>query len=503
MVPHEETNPLATLSIPQPKTDAELLGVLERYLGIRLASKAVCKGHCAPAQAFCDAYFARHPWMVWKAARGVGGKSYMLAALGWMESVTLRSSVTILGGSGDQSQRVHEYMRQFWMKPNVPYEALVGDPSQKRTRLVWGNIIEAQLASQRSVRGAHPPRLRIDEADEVDWRLVDAARGQAMDKAGVLSNVVFSSTHQNADGTMTRLLREASEKGMPVYEWCWRESMEPHGWLSEAAKQRYRSTVSESLWRVEVELGEPSPEGRAIVPEMVEAMFSLAYEAGARAAAEEIQEPEGRYFEFEPPTASGQYANGCDWAKELHHTVIWTWRTDVTPMRLVAYERLNRRPWPFMIERFMERIRRYPGESFHDALGVGAEARDYFTEDVRDFEMIGKKRNDLFLDYISAIERGELRAPRILNAYHAHKYVRNKDLFTVPSQAHAPGQQGKGHPPDAFVAGAISYQAALAIRNPLTLVGSSTGATPVQTDTRTGGPSPLSQATAFLQRKKA
>lgn len=494
----------STLSIPQPRTDDELLALLETYLGIRLSRVGCCAGHTAPAQAFCDAYFARSPWMVWKAARGVGGKSYMLAALAWMESVTLRASVSVLGGSGAQSKRVQDYVTAFWLRPNVPHNALKGDPTAIKTHLMWGNTIEAQTASQTSVRGAHPERLRVDEADEVEWKLVDAARGQAMNRGDVLSNVVFSSTHQNADGTMTRLMREAAEQGMPIYEWCWRENMAPNGWLTEVAKERYRATVSAALWRVEVELGEPSPEGRAIVPECVEAMFSLASENPRIIASKDYRDPEGTYYEFEPPLTGAAYATGIDWGAKGDETVIWTNRCDCYPIRLVAYEHLTRRPMPWMIERAMARMRRYPGEAYHDATGVGTYHADSFTEVIDDYLMVGKKRSDLFTNYITAIERGELRAPRIMSAYHQHKYVKNRDLFTA-EESRASGEP-RGHPPDAFVAGAMAYQASLSARHPLALG----RATPTYGDVAAGSlaavgaqhASPIGALTAFMAKKK-
>lgn len=679
--------------------------------------------------------------------------SYMLAALAWMESVTLRASVSVLGGSGAQSKRVQDYVSAFWLKPNAPYEALKGDPTAIKVRMMWGNFIEAQTASQTSVRGAHPQRLRVDEADEVEWKLIDAARGQPMDRDGIISNIVFSSTHQNADGTMTRLMKEAAEQGAPVLEWCiaegswvetqlgavciervttadsvwtrsgwrrvqhvtlmgvkptvvvitqdgralrctadhriavdggwveagaltlgtriiaasaadampssgpdvdvvaghrvsvstvagavpvqpcttdilgvcnqfemvkvdaatittdvvkleadrdrtvylfpepqmrlarrssavaevepfhpvavasatrpldtrrrdfhahhstvvavqlasavrvwdigvedahefvangivvhncWRENMAPAGWLTERAKERYKQTVSAQLWRVEVELGEPSPEGRAIVPECVERMFSLggvadqyyfdsqSCEQVAITPRKEFRDPEGYYYEFEAPLVGAVYATGADWGSKGDETVIWTWRCDCFPLRLVAYEHLTRRPMPQMIERFMARIRRYPGDAVHDATGVGTYHSDQFTEVADDYLMVGKKRDDLFANFITAIERGECLAPRIISAYHALKYVRNKDIYSA-REAQDSGTT-KGHPPDALVAGAMAYAAALSARHPLALAGGSSSTpqapTPGTVGAQTAGSaSPLKAAMAFMAKK--
>jgi hypothetical protein len=78
----------------------------------------------------------------------------------------------------------------------------------------------ALSASQKSVRGPHPERLRLDEIDEMDWDIYEAALGQPISKPGIPTQVVASSTYHNPRGTMWRVMEEAKEKGHPIYEWC-------------------------------------------------------------------------------------------------------------------------------------------------------------------------------------------------------------------------------------------------------------------------------------------
>lgn len=454
--------------------------MLLRYLGVRIPDVAVVPGHSTPWRAFCEAYFATAPVSVWLGARALAGKTFTMAVLGWIEAVTLQAPVSILGGSKDQSDNVHQYMRQFWNRPTAPREALSSEPGKSVTRLVWGNEIKALAASQRQARGGHPPRLRLDEADELDWKVFEAIMGQPMDQKGVAAQTVISSTMQNAEGTMSKVLAMARERGWPVHTWGYQETLAPHGWLSEAQVRRKRSEMTAESWRVEVELGEPSLENLAIDRDAVTAMF----------VGDEVADQPWQYHEFEEPVPGVAYATGCDWAKEHDETVIWTWRPDVTPMRLVAYEHGNKRPWPFMNERLMVRMRRYPGDGYHDVLGVGSSEKDRFTEVVEDYKMVGLARNDLFLDYIAAIERGECSAPKVASAWHAHRACRNDDLF------------GSGHPPDPLVAAALAYQAALLARNPLGLVRSRAAGQPAQA--RSGqvpSPSAVTQATSLLGRK--
>lgn len=212
----------ADLDLPVIATGEDLDRFLLERFGVVLPNVCVCthKGHKTPHQAFHDAYFARYPVTVWKASRGFGGKSFTLALLALTEAVTLKADVNVLGGSGQQSARILESQKRLWAYPNAPRAALKSEPGAIKTALRWENTIIALMASQKSVRGPHPQRLRMDEVDEMDVDILRSALGQPMNKGAVLSQVVLSSTHQYADGTMTWTLEQARIMGWPVYEWC-------------------------------------------------------------------------------------------------------------------------------------------------------------------------------------------------------------------------------------------------------------------------------------------
>ena len=142
----------------------------------------------------------------------------MLALLGLTEALTLKADVNILGGSGEQSRRVHEAMARLWSAPGAPLELLKSEPGKRETKLRFGNVVQALMASQASVRGPHPQRLRLDEVDEMDLSILDASMGQTMSTQGVPAQTVISSTHQNPDGTMSEILKRAASKGWPVFE---------------------------------------------------------------------------------------------------------------------------------------------------------------------------------------------------------------------------------------------------------------------------------------------
>ena len=423
-------------------TNDDLLRYVEDTFGVRIPRTRCCAAHRTPAEAFCDSYFARAPVTVWNASRAFGGKTFLLSLLALTEALTLEVSVTVLGGSGQQSARVLDAMGAHWRAPAAPVHLLDGPPGLYTTRLLWGNTITALTASQPSVRGAHPARLRLDEADEMRLPILEAAQGQPMDQGAVRAQTVIASTHQHPDGTMTAVLRRAAEQGWPVYEWCYRETLEPHGWLTEDQVTRKRTEITAQMWRTEFDLQEPSAEGRAIDPEAVEWAFDAALgEAGAAVL--------DHGWEATPTTAAaaaaGWYAHGADWAQAVDFTVVVTLRCDVQPLQLVAATRTHRRPWPVMIGILNAIATRYPGPVAHDATGGGTVVAEYVTlHDVIDFQMTGRQRRDLFISYIAALERHELKLPRLEPFYREHKYCRVDDVFGERPSARYGRRHGLG-----------------------------------------------------------
>lgn len=421
------------------RTEAELRQFVRLAWGVQIPDQQVCPDHSTPWRAFADAYFARHRVTVWKASRGFGGKTFLLAALSLTEAALLQCDVNALGGSGEQSANVLKYSRQFWQYKGAP-RYLLASEVQRETRLAGGNAVKALMASQTSVRGPHVPRLRLDEVDEMSLDIFHAALGQTMSKRGIAAQTVISSTHHNPDGTMTEVLRQAATRNWPVYEFCYRETVKPHGWLDPSEVEGKRQEVPDSMFRVEYDLQEPAPESRAIQPEAVEAMFrpELGHHSGRN------QE----YIEVEPPQPGASYSTGADWARKEDWTIIATLRTDVKPVRLVAFERCGRLPWPVMVGKFEERLRQYPGAAAHDGTGLGDVVDSYLIQPAISVLMVGRARSDLLSNYIAAVERQELESPDIEFLRNEHRYASVDDVY------------GSGHLPDSIAAMALAWHGA-------------------------------------------
>jgi hypothetical protein len=429
---HElDTILFADQSLGAPQTDEELKAYLWKKFGVRLPDTHVCPSHTTPFRAFADAYFARYGVTVWKASRGLGGKSYLLALLGHCEADILAADVTILGGSGEQALRVIEYLQK------------ISDDEEntaRRTMYASGGRVTALMASSKSARGPHPQRMRLDEVDEMELAILDAAMGQPMGTAAIAKQTVMSSTHHYPDATFTEVMRRAGEKGWPVYEWCYKEtSAPPDGWLTEAEIEGKRGDVTAAMWAAEYDLQEPSPEDRAILPEKVDLCFQ-----------KDMGVYEGKLGEtvtIEQPIPGAEYATGCDWAKKKDFTIIDTLRIDVRPMKRVCWTRTGRLPWPMMVAKFDSQVTKYKGRACHDATGIGDAPDDYKSVVAEGVMLVGQTRGDVFTQYIAAIEGEHIVSPKIRYCESEHRYCTNDDL------------RGSGHPPDSFVAGALAYRA--------------------------------------------
>ena len=442
-------------------TDRDVLAWIEATFGVHIPAVACCPGHVAPAQAFCDALRARASVALWIASRGFGGKTFLLALLAAANAILFETDVIILGGSGQQSARVVECLHRLLAAGQVPPAWLASAPTFTKITLAWGNTIQALTASQTAVRGAHPTRLLLDEIDEMELRILEAAQGQPMDRNGVRAQTVMSSTHQYPDGTVTAMRRRAAELGWPVSEWCYRETREPHGWLTADQVVRKQAELSRTMWAVEYELQEPSAEGRAIDPPAVERMFDA--DRGTHIPAGDLEHlwrgqsgpPAERAC---PDPAGGWYCIGVDWAQKRHYTVAVVVRCDTTPLQVVAAYRAQRRSWQVMTAHVGALLDEYPGPAAHDETGAGSAIGAFPAltphDQLEGVTLVGRVRTDLFRNYIGAIERDEIVCPRIDVFYTEHLYCGEDDLF------------GSGHPPDTVVAMALAYHAFKTGRRP-------------------------------------
>ena len=251
-----------------PQNARELQEWAYTYLGVWVGDQRVCDHHCAPLTALADAFFAEEARLVWWASRGYGGKTFMLATLVLAEAILLGADVTLLGGSLEQSLRVARYFTAtpnlFLSHPNAPRQLLATEPTKREILFQNGGRVLAIPASERSIRGLHPARLRADELDAfADVQLWESAQGLAMPQQGVNDQTLASSTWHLPNGPMTQELLTAKQRGWPILTWCWKESCAGGppptnvGWLLPEVIERKKTSISELMWETEYNLQEP------------------------------------------------------------------------------------------------------------------------------------------------------------------------------------------------------------------------------------------------------
>lgn len=431
-----------------PVDDDELWWLIRALFGVMIPRTRVCPDHCSPFQALADAYFRRDSrgptpepmsFAIWHASRGLAGKSKSMSILGLLKAYLIGADVTVLGGSMAQSANVHEYTSRAMEYKNVPVEMTVDATA---TKIVLSNRgrLRPLPASQKTVRSPHPSMLLLDEVDEMELEVYDAALGQPMEQQNYLGQkvqtmTVASSTWQNPAGTFTEVLRRADLKGIVPYRWCFRETSNPvDGWLTAQGIAETRDRVSVAMWDAEYELGEPAIGNRAFDTGKVEAAFSVEFAPIRRKEAKDFAE-----YVFAEPERDARYVIGADWAREQDYTAIGVARIEEgRPRQLVYYLRCNRRPWPIIITFFNQAMRLYHASARHDSTGIGNVINDYLEESARGFTMTGEKRAVMLSEYVVSVEHGHWAFPKIPIMYAEHKYCRTGDLYSSQVGYHLP-----------------------------------------------------------------
>lgn len=222
---------------------------LHDVLGVSISGESLVRGHAAPldyvahsffegASSLAEALAAGTPAtsappsdrvvdvVVW-ANRG-GGKTFLGAVATLLDMIFKPGiEVRILGGSMEQSRRMHEHLRRLLARE--PMAALVnGRITERRVRLVNGSEVELLAQSQAAVRGTRVQKLRCDEVELFDPEVFEAAqlttRSREVTIMGerpllVRGAVECLSTMHVPHGVMHRLVEECHDGRRKLMRW--------------------------------------------------------------------------------------------------------------------------------------------------------------------------------------------------------------------------------------------------------------------------------------------
>jgi hypothetical protein len=224
-----------------PSTPDELHAWLIGHAGVRVSRDPIVEGHDAPFAYLVHSFFegrgalagdaaedhraeSAQDSVVW-ANRG-GGKTF-LGAVATMLDLVFKPGieVRVLGGSMEQSKRMHAHLRRlFDPRKREELASLVeGRITDTRLALKNGSVVELLAQSQTSVRGTRVQKLRCDEVDLFDPEVWEAAqlttRSATCGPFQVRGSVDCLSTMHRPYGVMHTLVREAREGSRTLFRW--------------------------------------------------------------------------------------------------------------------------------------------------------------------------------------------------------------------------------------------------------------------------------------------
>ncbi len=214
-----------------PANPDQLHALINTLFAIHVPRKPLLPNSTAPFDYITHAFFETPPThhtprdcIVW-ASRGSGKTFY--AALATALDLLFKPSIEIkvLAGSLEQAQRLHAHLRTFFDRPDLA-ECLESPPTQRRTLLKTGSVVELLTQSQTSVRGSRPQRLRCDEVDLFDPEIWEAAqfvtRSKRCGEINVRAGIEAISTWHQPGAVMDKLIRAHKDAPSPptrLFRW--------------------------------------------------------------------------------------------------------------------------------------------------------------------------------------------------------------------------------------------------------------------------------------------
>lgn len=219
-----------------PRSMDEMHAWLRLVLDVEMVEERLLGGVCVPLaylwHAFDEGAMPRDS-VVW-ASRG-SGKTFYAAAATLLDLMYKPGiEVRLLGGSMEQSSRMHEHLRRMLEMPLVAGQ-VSARVTERRIRLSNGSSAEVLAQSQTSVRGVRPQKLRCDEAELFDPAVWAAAqlttRSKRCGSVLVGASIEALSTWHRPGGLMAELIGSGGGGGSrKVFRWGLLDVLEECHW---------------------------------------------------------------------------------------------------------------------------------------------------------------------------------------------------------------------------------------------------------------------------------
>jgi len=207
----------------RPRDRIELRGWLRAAVDLDVPMRSVCGGHETPMDYLDHVFFERGGDVLLWANRG-GGKTFYGAVATLLDLIFKPGiEVRILGGSFDQSRKMHAYLARLLDRPGLR-ELIDGRITRRGVRLRNGSGVELLAQSETSVRGTRVQKLRCDEVELFDRDVWTAAqyvtRSARCGGVAVRGSVEAMSTVHRPFGLMHELIEQASGGAWRLIQWC-------------------------------------------------------------------------------------------------------------------------------------------------------------------------------------------------------------------------------------------------------------------------------------------
>ncbi|MHC4657827.1 MAG: phage terminase large subunit family protein [Planctomycetota bacterium] len=221
----------STLRRTRPRQKRDLENYARVFLGIDIPDRKICPDHSSPMDYLWHSFqadfaaerAANADAIVW--ANRAGGKTKLAAVATLLDCVFKPNcQVRILGGSGEQSGRMYEYLTAFLRSGFEDF--LLGPVRKDKCSFTNGSAVEVLTQSPMSVRGQHIQKLRCDEVELFDEDVFAAAKFTTRSTAGLVPAMEVISTMHRPYGLMQRIVSSADDFGTPVFKWCLWEVVE-------------------------------------------------------------------------------------------------------------------------------------------------------------------------------------------------------------------------------------------------------------------------------------
>ena len=219
-----------------PKTRCDLKNYVKVFLGVDIPDRKICPDHNSPLDYLWHSFSADFPALrftnhdsrntnhglnadsiVW--ANRSGGKTQLAAVATLLDCIFKPNcKIRILGGSGEQSAGMYEYLTGFLSRG---YEEFLSGPALKsKCHFITGSSVEVLTQSPTSVRGQHTNKLRCDEVELFDEDVFNAAKFTTHSTENLVAAMELISTMHRPYGLMQKVVSSAPRFNTPVFKWC-------------------------------------------------------------------------------------------------------------------------------------------------------------------------------------------------------------------------------------------------------------------------------------------